>query len=134
MVDLMLNSTTQFGYGFTLCMGPRRASGATDSSYSHVLAADALAANGKVHFGAAVIIGLVASMVADAGWYEAGRYRGMSWIHSLCRFSLEKDSCARKTRRLYGTYGAFALVIAKFVPGLNFAAPSNKQQPFRHRN
>jgi membrane protein DedA with SNARE-associated domain len=38
-----------------------------------LLAAGAMAANGKVHFGAAVIVGLAASMIADAGWYEAGR-------------------------------------------------------------
>jgi rhodanese-related sulfurtransferase len=62
-------------------------------------------------------------MIADAAWYEAGRYRGLSLVHSICRLSLERDSCARKTQQLYGTYGAFALVIAKFVPGLNFAAP-----------
>jgi membrane protein DedA with SNARE-associated domain/rhodanese-related sulfurtransferase len=88
-----------------------------------LLAAGAMAANGKMHFAMALFVGLAGSMLADAAWYEAGRYRGMSLIHSLCRLSLEKDSCARRTQRLYGTYGAFALVIAKFVPGLNFAAP-----------
>ncbi len=88
-----------------------------------LLAAGAMTANGKMHLAAAVLVALVASMIADASWYEAGRYRGISLIHSICRLSLEKDSCARRTQRLYGTYGAFALVIAKFIPGLNFAAP-----------
>ncbi|MGE5324475.1 MAG: rhodanese-like domain-containing protein [Actinomycetota bacterium] len=88
-----------------------------------LLAVGAMAADQKLHFGLALFVGLIASMLADAGWYEAGRFRGISLIHSLCRLSLEKDSCARQTQRLYGTYGAFALVIAKFVPGLNFAAP-----------
>lgn len=88
-----------------------------------LLGAGAMSANGKMHFGLALFVGLIGSMIADAAWYEAGRYRGLSLVHSICRLSMEKDSCARKTQQLYGTYGAFALVIAKFVPGLNFAAP-----------
>lgn len=55
-----------------------------------LLAAGAMAADGKVHFGFALIVGLIGSMLADAGWYEAGRLRGISLIHSLCRLSLEK--------------------------------------------
>ena len=35
----MLNSATQYGYGFTLCMGPRGASGLADSAIPMLLAA-----------------------------------------------------------------------------------------------
>ena len=122
-MDLTLTSASQSAYGLLFAWVLAEQAGLPIPAVPMLLAAGAMAANGKLHFGAAVIVGLAASMIADAGWYEAGRYRGLSLIHSLCRFSLEKDSCARKTQMLYGTYGAFALVIAKFVPGLNFAAP-----------
>jgi hypothetical protein len=39
------------------------------------------------------------------------------------RFSSLRRTCARQVQMLYGRYGAFELVIAKFIPGLSFAAP-----------
>ena len=119
----ILNSAPQTGYGLLFLWVLAEQAGLPIPAMPMLLAAGAMAAGGKLHFGLALIAGVLASMLADAGWYEAGRLRGMSLIHSLCRLSLEKDSCARQSQRLYGTYGAFALVIAKFVPGLNFAAP-----------
>lgn len=119
----MLNSASHSGYGLLFVWVLAEQAGLPLPAIPMLLAAGAMAADEKLHFGWALVVGLIASMLADASWYEAGRFRGMSLIHSLCRLSLEKDSCARQTQRLYGTYGAFALVIAKFVPGLNFAAP-----------
>lgn len=119
----ILNSAPQTGYGLLFLWVLAEQAGLPIPAMPMLLAAGAMAAGGKLHFGLALTVGLIASMLADAGWYEAGRFRGMSLIHSLCRLSLEKDSCARRTQRLYWTYGVFALVIAKFVPGLNFAAP-----------
>jgi uncharacterized membrane protein YdjX (TVP38/TMEM64 family) len=40
----------------------------------------------------------------------------------LCRVSLEPDSCVSNTTKHFRTYGALALLFAKFVPGLNTAA------------
>lgn len=117
------NSASQSGYGLLFLWVLAEQAGLPIPAVPMLLAAGAMAADGKLRFGFALLVGLIGSMLADAGWYEAGRYRGISLIHSLCRLSLEKDSCARQTQRLYGSYGAFALVIAKFVPGLNFAAP-----------
>ena len=119
----MLNSAPQSAYGLLFAWVLAEQAGLPIPAVPMLLAAGAMAANGRMHFGLALLVGLVGSMIADAAWYEAGRYRGLSLVHSICRLSLEKDSCARKTQQLYGRYGAFALVIAKLVPGLNFAAP-----------
>jgi membrane protein DedA with SNARE-associated domain/rhodanese-related sulfurtransferase len=121
--SILNNSALQSGYGLLFLWVLAEQAGLPIPAVPMLLAAGAMAADGKLRFGLALIVGLIGSMLADASWYEAGRFRGMSLIHSLCRLSLEKDSCARQTQKLYGTYGAFALVIAKFVPGLNFAAP-----------
>jgi len=44
-------------------------------------------------------------------------------LQLLCRISLEPDSCVRRTESLYEKYGERSLLWAKFVPGLNTAAP-----------
>ena len=42
----------------------------------------------------------------------------------LCKFSLEPDTCVRKTESLFARRGASALLIAKFVPGMGVVAMS----------
>jgi hypothetical protein len=64
-----------------------------------------------------------AALAADLVWYEIGRRRGMSVLNFLCRVSLEPDSCVRQTELAFSNQGMRALLIAKFVPGLNTAAP-----------
>jgi rhodanese-related sulfurtransferase len=41
----------------------------------------------------------------------------------MCRISLSPDSCVRQTENHFQRYGAAALVIAKFVPGLARVGP-----------
>lgn len=117
-----MGSFLQPGYSLLFAWVLAEQAGLPMPAVPMLLGMGAMAANGRIHFAVATAVALVASLVADLAWYEIGRHRGISLIRSLCRISLEKDSCARRTERLYGKYGAFALVIAKFVPGLNFAA------------
>jgi membrane protein DedA with SNARE-associated domain/rhodanese-related sulfurtransferase len=119
----MIGSFTQPGYALLFFWVLIEQAGMPIPAIPVLLAAGTMAANGTMRFSGGILIAVLAAMIADAGWYEAGRRRGISLIHSLCRISLEKDSCARRTEMLYGRYGGFALVLAKFIPGLNFAAP-----------
>lgn len=72
-----------------------------------------------------LVIGLAvaASLLSDILWYEIGRLRGGRVLRLLCRISLEPDSCMRWTENAFARYGVHPLVVAKFVPGLNTAAP-----------
>src|ERR1043166_4675931 len=72
----------------------------------------------------AVALAFVAVILADLFWYSLGRYRGGRILKLLCRISLEPDSCVRRTENLFVRRGVYALLVAKFVPGLNTAAPS----------
>jgi membrane protein DedA with SNARE-associated domain len=89
-----------------------------------LLAAGALAGAGKMHLALAVSLALVAVILADLFWYSLGRYRGGRILKLLCRISLEPDSCVRRTENLFVRHGARSLLVAKFIPGLNTAAPS----------
>jgi membrane protein DedA with SNARE-associated domain len=89
-----------------------------------LLAAGALAGSGKMDLALAVSLALIAVILADLFWYSLGRYRGGRILKLLCRISLEPDSCVRRTENLFVRHGARSLLVAKFVPGLNTAAPS----------
>ena len=89
-----------------------------------LVAAGALARAGKMNLTFAVALAFIAVILADLFWYSLGRYRGGRILKLLCRISLEPDSCVRRTENLFVRRGVYALLVAKFVPGLNTAAPS----------
>ena len=89
-----------------------------------LIAAGALVRAGKMNLTFAVALAFVAVILADLFWYSLGRYRGGRILKLLCRISLEPDSCVRRTENLFVRRGVHALLVAKFVPGLNTAAPS----------
>ena len=89
-----------------------------------LIAAGALARAGKMNLTFAVTLAFIAVILADLFWYSLGRYRGGRILKLLCRISLEPDSCVRRTENLFVRHGVHSLLVAKFVPGLNTAAPT----------
>jgi membrane protein DedA with SNARE-associated domain len=89
-----------------------------------LIAAGALARAGKMNLALAVTLAFIAVILADLFWYSLGRYRGGRILRLLCRISLEPDSCVRRTENLFIRHGVRSLLVAKFIPGLNTAAPS----------
>jgi membrane protein DedA with SNARE-associated domain len=88
-----------------------------------LLAIGALAATGKVNAVAALAASVGASVLADLIWYGLGRRRGSQVLRIVCKLSLERDSCVRRTEEVFLRYGVGALIFAKFVPGLSTVAP-----------
>jgi membrane protein DedA with SNARE-associated domain len=83
----------------------------------------ALAAIGRVSLVGAVAVSVAACLVADGFWYLLGRRHGPRILKVLCRISLEPDSCVRQAENALVARGAWALLYAKFVPGLSAVAP-----------
>ena len=88
-----------------------------------LLAAGALAGKGHLNIWISGLVALVAALLSDMIWYGIGRQRGHKVLRFLCRVSLEPDSCARRTQNVYSRHGASSLLVAKFIPWLNMAAP-----------
>jgi membrane protein DedA with SNARE-associated domain len=88
-----------------------------------LLAAGALAGEGRLDPASALGVCVLASVLSELLWYEAGRRRGASILNLLCRISLEPDSCVRRTEDIFVRHGARTLLVAKFVPGLATVAP-----------
>lgn len=88
-----------------------------------LLAMGALSGLGDFSLGVALLLSVCATTLSDLIWYRLGRTRGHSILNLLCRISLEPDSCVSGTKQMFAKYEAYALLFAKFVPGLGATAP-----------
>ena len=66
-------------------------------AYPVLIVAGAYAAMGGNPLWELVVVGVAAALVADTGWYLAGRRFGVSILRVLCRVSLSPDGCVRQT-------------------------------------
>jgi membrane protein DedA with SNARE-associated domain len=88
-----------------------------------LLAAGALAAAGKLGLLAVLVLAIIASVLGDWPWYEAGRRRGDKVLHFIHRLARDPDAHDRRAKQTFARYGPPILVIAKFVPGLDAVTP-----------
>jgi membrane protein DedA with SNARE-associated domain len=89
-----------------------------------LLGAGALAGLGQLDPGLCLLLVVTAALISDVARYEAGRRWGGPILGLICRISLEPDSCVRRTEESFGRHGLRSLLVAKFIPGLNAAAPA----------
>src|SRR5216684_2168453 len=88
-----------------------------------LLAVGALAAHGRASIPLVLGAMAIVALTVDLGWYELGRRRGASVLASLCRVSIEPDSCVRRAHSVFARHGVQAMLVAKFVPGLTTVMP-----------
>ena len=88
-----------------------------------LLLAGALAGNGGTPLGELFLAAVAACLIADSGWYWIGQKYGIRVLKTLCKISLEPDSCVSETQSQFDRWGINSLMIAKFVPGLATIAP-----------
>lgn len=69
-----------------------------------------------------ILVGTLATLIADVVWFAGGRRYGAQLLRLMCRISISPDSCVGTTRRIYEKWGAPSLILAKYIPG--FAAVS----------
>jgi membrane protein DedA with SNARE-associated domain/rhodanese-related sulfurtransferase len=88
-----------------------------------LVVAGAVAAHGQMSMLALFFWAVIACLIPDCGWYFIGERYGIRVLKTLCRVSLEPDSCVSQTQTRFERWGVNSLVIAKFVPGLAIIAP-----------
>ncbi|RQQ09289.1 hypothetical protein DF107_19120 [Burkholderia stagnalis] len=67
-------------------------------------------------------LSVLGALIGDTVWYVAGRRYGGTTLKTICRLSLSRDSCVRKTERFFGRYGVRVLAVARFIPGLSLVS------------
>jgi membrane protein DedA with SNARE-associated domain/rhodanese-related sulfurtransferase len=87
-----------------------------------LVVAGGLAAAGALSWPALLVAAILANLLGDAVWYQAGRVYGHRVMRLLCRISLSPDSCVRQSESLIDRWGGSALLAAKFLPGISVVA------------
>ncbi len=88
-----------------------------------LLAVGTLSVTHSTSISIVLLIVLVACLIADSLWFYLGMRFGAKGIRLLCKYTLETSACVSRTERAVRKQGPGALLIAKFVPGLNLMAP-----------
>ncbi len=88
-----------------------------------ILAAGAMTATGQLRLSLILIVATVGALLGDVVWYELGRKRGAKILATICRISMEPDTCVRRTENTFVRYGVNILIASKFLPGFNRIAP-----------
>ena len=88
-----------------------------------LIVAGAIAADGRMQLSTLFFYSVLACLVADCGWYAVGQKYGIRVLKTLCKISLEPDSCVGQTQTRFERWGINTLVVAKFIPGLAMIAP-----------
>jgi len=88
-----------------------------------LLSGGALAGDGKLSFAGILLAAVVGCVLADLAWFEAGRLRGKRVVRLLCALAPDPSYCIRNSRKTFARTGLRALLIAKFIPGLDGICP-----------
>jgi membrane protein DedA with SNARE-associated domain/rhodanese-related sulfurtransferase len=88
-----------------------------------LIVAGAVGTRGQLSLPALLAGAVLACVAADCGWYLIGEKFGIRVLKTLCKVSLEPDSCVSQTQTRFERWGVNSLVIAKFIPGLSIIAP-----------
>src|SRR5262245_57802031 len=75
--------------------------------------------SGRVSIAVVLLVSIVANVIGDAVWYQAGRWRGHRVMKLLCRISLSPDTCVRQSESILSRWGGSSLIAAKFLPGVS---------------
>jgi membrane protein DedA with SNARE-associated domain len=119
-----LQFVVQYGYALLFLWVLIEQGGLPIPATPLLLAAGALAGRGSMNLPLVILSGTAACLCADVFWYFFGKRRGAVVLNLLCRIAMEPDSCVRRTETRFSKYGPRTLLICKFVPGLNTAAPA----------
>lgn len=119
-----LQFVVQYGYALLFAWVLAEQGGLPIPATPLLLAAGALAGRGRMNFALVILSSTAACLAADIFWYAFGKRRGAVVLNLLCRIAMEPDSCVRRTETRFERWGPRTLLICKFVPGLNTAAPA----------
>ena len=100
-----------------------------------LLAGGSAAASGTLSTPLVLITALLAMLAGDSILFVLGRYMGWALLGTLCRVSMNPESCILRSAESFYRRGKTTLLVAKFIPGVNTMAPplagSMKMRPLQ---
>jgi membrane protein DedA with SNARE-associated domain len=89
-----------------------------------IIAAGAMAGAGWMNLAFIILATAIPAVAVDAGWYWLGKKKGLTVLNFICRLSLERDSCVRRTQAYTAKHAGIGLLYSKFVPGISILVPA----------
>jgi membrane-associated protein len=83
-----------------------------------LVGAGALAAAGKANLVGMILVAAAGAVIGDHVWYVLGRWRGAALVDFGCRITLRSNDCASRANDLVQRFGAFAIVIGRFLAAI----------------
>src|SRR5438132_11642769 len=115
-MDHLIALIQQYGLGFVFLNVLALQAGLPLPAYPTLMVAGALAAAGGTPVYQLVGVGVLGALIADTGWYAAGRSFGMRILSTLCRVSLSQDTRLRQTESIFQRFGRSSILFARFIP------------------
>ncbi|SIT51662.1 membrane hypothetical protein [Paraburkholderia piptadeniae] len=81
-----------------------------------------VASSTLLHFAAILGAAVIGGVLGDLIWFHGGKRYGERTLHTVCKLSMSRETCVRKTERFFGRWVVRVLVVARFVPGLSLVA------------
>jgi len=119
----MTGLLVQYGLALVFANVLLTQSGVPVPSVPILVVAGAFVTQGQIAPAPLILVVVIASLIGDTLWYFAGRRYGYRILRTLCRVSIEPDSCVKQTETIFERWGAPSLMLAKYVPGFSTAAP-----------
>jgi membrane protein DedA with SNARE-associated domain len=123
-VGTLVDFFTRYGYVVVLVATVIDATGFPFPGRVLLIATGSLAASGRLNLALLIAAGALGAIIGDHLWYLSGRFGGTRLLSLYCRLSLGSGRCVERTTDYFTRYGAWAIVIGRFVAGVRiFAAP-----------
>lgn len=88
-----------------------------------LVAGGAAAASGALRAPAVALLAVTAMLLGDSLLYVLGSHMGWNLLGFLCGVSVNPETCILRSAESFYKRGRAALVVAKFIPGVNTMAP-----------
>ena len=98
-----------------------------------LIAGGAAVASGALRGPALAALAIAAMLLGDTLFYLLGNFMGWNLLGFLCRVSVNPETCILRAAESFYKRGRAALVVAKFIPGVNTMAPplaGSMEMPF----
>lgn len=118
-MNAMVQFVVRHGYPMLFAAVFGRQIGLPVPAPGFLLAAGALAAAGKLDLVPGLGLAVIACVLADWLWFEAGRTWGDRVLHLILVFAPDPETAERRARTMFAHHGPPLLVLDKFVPGLD---------------
>lgn len=121
-MPVALSFFLQYGYFILFFWVMTEQMGVPIPSAPLLITAGTLTATHRLNLPLVLFAIVLGCLVSDGIWYFMGKRYGGAVVRLLCRLSMESNTCVKKTEGYFTRNGERALLVSKFVPGLNTVA------------